>query len=238
METKRVAVIEDVQDEVNRLKRYFENFSAECSVDFQITPFNSAESFLAHYRPVYDLVLMDIMLPGMNGMDAAGELRQLDQTVTLIFITNMANFAVHGYEVDAFDFIVKPVSYSQFTLKMKRTLKHLSQISMEKDIVLTLPNQIVRLRSSQIYYIESQGHRILYHTSTGVYDIYGSMKDTEASLDPQLFARCNNGYLVNMNYVTAIDGTTVTVHDEQLVISRPRRKAFIEQLTKFLGGNL
>lgn len=236
MESRNIAAIEDSREEASRLERYFERFGQTCNIQFNITVFGDAESFLAHYKPVYDLVLMDIMLPGMNGMDAAARLRKLDETVMLVFITNMVSFAVRGYEVNAFDFIVKPVNYSQFTMKMQRILPRLT--SSEAEIVLNTAGSIIRLRLSQIHYVESNAHRIFYHTINGQYEVYGSMKETESALDPKIFARCNNSFLVNMNYVQAADGFTVTVQGKELPISRPRKKVFMEQLTTFLGGNL
>ena len=121
-----IAIIEDQPEEVKRLKTYFARYTTQHEVTFSISCFDNAETFLACYRPVYDIVLMDIMLPGSNGMDAAVKLRQIDKMVTLIFVTNMAQFAVKGYEVDAFDFVVKPVTYPHFTMKLQRALNKLS----------------------------------------------------------------------------------------------------------------
>lgn len=236
MEARKIAVIEDSREEAARVERYFARFGQSCHIQFNITVFGDAESFLEHYKPVYDLVLMDIMLPGIDGMAASARLRKMDESVMLVFITNMFSFAVKGYEVNAFDFIVKPVNYSQFTMKMQRILPRLT--SNETEIVLNASGSIVRLRVSQIYYIESNAHRITYHTVSGKYEVYGSMKETEASLGSNAFARCNNSFLVNMNYVQAADGFTVNVNGDDLPISRPRKKAFMEQLTSFLGGNL
>ncbi len=71
-----------------------------------------------HYRADYDIVFMDIELPGINGMEAAHRLREIDQQVILIFVTNMAQFAVKGYEVDALDYIIKPAQYGPLSIKL------------------------------------------------------------------------------------------------------------------------
>ena len=234
---RHVAIVEDSPAEAELLRSYFARFTKEHGVDFTLTCFASGEEFLNKYRPAYDLVLMDIGLPGHNGMETAAALRERDRSVTLIFVTNMAQFAVKGYEVDAFDFVVKPVGYSNFALKLQRALNKLDT-RRDSEVLVTLSDSMVRLSASQIKYIEISGHRMVYHTTDGELYAYGNLKEVEASLGGGMFARCNNCYLVNLNYVRAVQGHTVTVGTDELQISRPRRKAFIQGLKDYLGGGI
>ena len=234
---RHVAIVEDSPAEAELLRSYFARFTKEHGVEFTLTCFASGEEFLNKYRPAYDLVLMDIGLPGHNGMETAAALRERDPSVTLIFVTNMAQFAVKGYEVDAFDFVVKPVGYSNFALKLQRALNKLDT-RRDSEVLATLSDSMVRLSASQIKYIEISGHRMVYHTTDGELYAYGNLKEVEASLGGGMFARCNNCYLVNLNYVRAVQGHTVTVGTDELQISRPRRKAFIQALNDYLGGGI
>lgn len=234
---RHVAIVEDSPAEAELLRSYFARFTREHGVDFTLTCFASGEEFLNKYRPAYDLVLMDIGLPGHNGMETAAALRERDRSVTLIFVTNMAQFAVKGYEVDAFDFVVKPVGYSNFALKLQRALNKLDT-RRDSEVLVTLSDSMVRLSASQIKYIEISGHRMVYHTTDGELYAYGNLKEVEATLGGGMFARCNNCYLVNLNYVRAVQGHTVTVGTDELQISRPRRKAFIQALNDYLGGGI
>ena len=234
---RHVAIVEDSPAEAELLRSYFARFTREHGVDFTLTCFASGEEFLNKDRPAYDLVLMDIGLPGHNGMETAAALRERDRSVTLIFVTNMAQFAVKGYEVDAFDFVVKPVGYSNFALKLQRALNKLDT-RRDTEVLVTLSDSMVRLSASQIKYIEISGHRMVYHTTDGELYAYGNLKEVEASLGGGMFARCNNCYLVNLNYVRAVQGHTVTVGTDELQISRPRRKAFIQALNDYLGGGI
>ena len=234
---RHVAIVEDSPAEAELLRSYFARFTREHGVDFTLTCFASGEEFLNKYRPAYDLVLMDIGLPGHNGMETAAALRERDRSVTLIFVTNMAQFAVKGYEVDAFDFVVKPVGYSNFALKLQRALNKLDT-RRDTEVLVTLSDSMVRLSASQIKYIEISGHRMVYHTTDGELYAYGNLKEVEATLGGGMFARCNNCYLVNLNYVRAVQGHTVTVGSDELQISRPRRKAFIQALNDYLGGGI
>lgn len=119
-----VAIVEDSPAEVKTLRSYFARLGEELGYDFQVSCFSSGRDFLAAYQPIYDLVLMDINLPDINGMYVSKCLRKLDQNVVLMFVTSMARYAADGYEVDALDFMVKPVNYTTFSLKIKRAYKN------------------------------------------------------------------------------------------------------------------
>ncbi|SBV97046.1 Response regulator receiver domain protein [uncultured Eubacteriales bacterium] len=232
---RNVAIVEDTQAEADLLKEFLARYSRERDVEFTVTHFKSGELFLEKYRPVYDIVLMDIGLPKINGMEAAARLRELDETTTLIFITNMAQFAVRGYEVDAFDFVVKPVSYSNFALKLQRALTKLIS-RKETEVIVSVADGMYRIPSSQIKYIEISGHKMIYHTTGDTIRAYGNLKEVEAILNGKQFVRCNSCYLVNLHYVYAIRAYTVVVDGEELQISRPRKKAFVQALNDYLGG--
>ena len=234
----QIAIVEDQIEEFNRLSSYFDRYSCGKQDAFQITRFETGNQFIARYKPVYDIVFMDIMLPGRNGMETAHELRKLDKNVTLIFVTNMAQFAVRGYEVEAFDFIVKPVTYQSFVLKIERVLGKLRNEPRDSFILLNLSEGIKRISPAQIMYVEVTGHKVIYHTTEGDYSLYGSMKAVEEQLNSKVFSRCNNCYLVNLNFVSAIGSSFAAVGNDQLQVSRARRNAFVTQLNEYLGGNI
>lgn len=128
-----VALIEDDDRIAGELVGYLERYAKESegAVEFNTVRFPDAISFLEGYKPRYDLVLMDIMLPEMDGLMASKKLREYDPNVMLVFVTNMSQLAVKGYEVSAFDFMVKPVRYGDFTLKLDRITEKLA-LSEEK----------------------------------------------------------------------------------------------------------
>ena len=105
-----VAIVEDEKQAADRLCSLFCRYERERGEKFRVVVFSDPVTFLANYSPDYELIMMDIDMPDLNGMDAVRKLREADREVMVIFVTNLAQYAVKGYEVDAFDFIVKPAA--------------------------------------------------------------------------------------------------------------------------------
>lgn len=231
----RVAIVEDSRQAASTLTEFLDLFSEKTGVSFSVSLFGDAISFLTGYKAVYDIVFMDIELPRLDGMTAAEKLRRMDKKILLLFVTNMAQFAVKGYEVDAFDYIVKPVGYNNFELKMKKAVALIRSAS--DVIVINRSSGVVRLLAREVKYVESSGHKIVYHTDTG--EVQGgneSLSELEERLGPIGFLRCNNCYLVNFRHILSAQGYVVTVSDgEQLQISRPRKKSFMTGLADRIG---
>ena len=99
----RIAIVDDEKLERERLQQYVQQFSEESGVEMETVTFASGDTFLEAYQKVYDIIIFDIDMPGTNGIDTARKLRQTDTDVTIIFVTNIAQYAINGYEVDAVD---------------------------------------------------------------------------------------------------------------------------------------
>lgn len=233
----RVAIVEDSRSDADRLCALLEQYTKEHGDHFQVTVFEQSKTFLTQYRQPYDLVFMDIELPDLDGMEAARALRQLDALVTLIFVTNMAQYALHGYEVGALDFVLKPVRYSTFSMKLKKAIRTIQKFN-DTELNLIMPNGFARVASSQVLYVEVRKHYLTYHTEETSYTVRGTMNEAEQRLTTLHFLRCNNCYLVNLRHVTAVRENEVLLGDLSLQISRPRRGAFLKGLTDYLGGNV
>ena len=120
-----VGIVEDEAESLATLKEGLARYQRETGVEFKTTCFRDAELFLTNYKPVYDIVFMDIMLPGMTGLEAAKRLRKYDEDVCLIFTTTMAQFALKGYEVNAQDYFVKPFAYYDLKMRLDRVIRKL-----------------------------------------------------------------------------------------------------------------
>lgn len=234
---KNIAIVEDEDEALSLIMDCIQRFTRENGIEFNTVVFRDAVSFLTNYKPNYDIVFMDIKLPNLNGMDAARKLRELDNFVALIFVTNMSQYAVKGYEVQAIDFIVKPVVYYNFALKLQRALESVEE---NKDVKIPVfkEGNVVCLLASEIKYIEVFKHSIVFHTIKGDIPTYGSLKKIEDILPKNSFARCNSCYLVNLRYVTKVKQLEVYLGETILQISRLKKRAFLSAINDYLGGGI
>ena len=143
----KIAVVEDEIEMTNQLLKYVKQFFNENDLDYSVATYNNAIKLLDNYDFSFDLILMDINMPLLDGMSASKKLREIDSEVTLIFITSLAQYAINGYEVNAFDFVLKPISYYNFALKLTRAIDKLS-IEDAKTLVINNKNSIKKIMNS------------------------------------------------------------------------------------------
>ena len=105
----QIAIVEDEEIYVKQLTEYIRKYQTERGRSIKVTVFGDGEDITENYSGGFDIILMDIQMRFMDGMTAAEKIRQMDQKVIIMFITNMIQYAVRGYEVDAMDYVVKPV---------------------------------------------------------------------------------------------------------------------------------
>ncbi len=235
METYRACIVEDDENARELLTKYLGTYGAERNAKFDATVFSDPLDFLESFRGNFDFIFLDIELPHLNGMEVARRIRKEDRDTIVIFVTNMAQYAVKGYEVDALDFIVKPVQYPAFALKLDRAVERF-KATRDKEIWITEGVGKRRLRTSQIKYVEVIHHNVIYHTTMGNFKTYDQLKNISNVLADFSFALCNRCFLVNLRYVTAIKEFSVTVGGEILQISRNKKKSFLNSLNEYLGG--
>ncbi|MDD3403078.1 MAG: LytTR family DNA-binding domain-containing protein [Hespellia sp.] len=230
----RIAIVEDEQLYTERLEEFILRYQQESGYEFTIQKFSDGDQILLNYKGDYDIILMDIQMRFMDGMSAAEKIRQMDEEVIIMFITNMTQYALRGYEVQALDYMLKPVEYFPFTQKLGRAIERMYR-RRDHYIAIPLEEGVQKLKISSIYYIECQGHRLIYQTKTGEFVSRGTMKALEELIDKYGFFRSNKGYLVNMKHVDGIKDNCCVIRGEKLLISRARRKAFMEALVKYMS---
>lgn len=231
----KIAIVEDDENEAKELQEMLRLYAQENGQEFEIEVYKNPIIFLNNYKAKYDLIFMDIQMPHMDGLQAAEKLRKLDPLTILIFVTNMAYLAGRGYEVNAFDFLVKPLAYSYFALKIERAIEALS-LRQEKKIIISSEGAKVCIASSSIMYIEVMDHQLIYHTEAGDYTSYSTIKKAQELLGGCDFVLCNSCYLVNLRFVKSIRQHFVTVGNVDLKISAPKKKTFMEALNNYIGG--
>ncbi len=232
----RIAVVEDEQEQRDLLSGYIQKFAQETNTQHTVDLFENGLKLLEDFKPEYDIILLDIEMPGINGMETAEQIRALDENVVLMFITNMAQYAVGGYSVGALDFVLKPINYTTFSIRFSRAVKR-AGLRQSAQILLNLPDCVRRIETQQIYYVEVMNKMLHYHTQLGEFVLRGTMQSVESMLAQYNFVRCNHWYLVNLRHVTEIRRDTVLVGGDELEISRRNRKAFLTALTAYVGGS-
>lgn len=232
----RIAIVEDEREQSELLSSYLERYAREHTCRLNVVCYGTAAEFLAAAAGnAFDVVFMDIELPDGNGMEAVRKMRETDKRTLVIFVTNLAQYAVKGYEVRAFDFIVKPIAYYNFILKFSAALDSL-ELNRDIEIWIKSKEGRVRLYASHIVYVEVQKHYLTYHTKEGDYTALGSIGSAAEQLKGSTFAFCNRCYLVNLKYVSQVTQTEVMADGKWLVISRHKRADFLKELNDFLAG--
>ena len=224
--------VDDEAEQIQILTSYLERYGQEHDTGFHISEFSGGLAFLNDVRTVFDIVFMDIEMPYKNGMEAAAEMRKLNTESCLIFVTNMAPYAVKGYEVDAIDFLVKPVSYSVFSFKLAKAITRAEKRS-HTELTIRLKNGIVRFQVSDIRYVQVDQHHIFYHTANGRQEAWGSLLQAEESLKPFGFSRCSSSCLVNLRCVSKVINNEVYLGDEVITLSRGKKKQFMDDLNQY-----
>lgn len=233
----RLAIVEDDDSAARLLEGYVARYSREYGAEIQAARFGDGLELTQDYRAIWDIILMDIEMPHQDGMAAARLIRAQDPAVVLIFITNMARYAIRGYEVDAMDFVLKPVKYAQFALKLRKAL-NIAARRERRYLMLNVDGESRRLAADEIAYIEVFNHQLQLHTRERVYTARGSLQDMEAQLAGSPFTRCSHSFLVNLAHVTGIRRGALLVQGQEIPISRAKQKEVLEKLSDYMGGGL
>lgn len=233
----RILIVEDEDAAAQALRQAVERFGAEHGEAFQVTRLSSAVDLDERISTAHDLIFLDIELPGQNGMDAAFDLRAHDTSTPIVFVTNLAQYAVHGYAVDALDFIVKPFTYEDFALRMERAMRVVRQRS-GRTLTVRGRDGLRVFDASQLVFVDMSGHDLVYHLEGGeTVSVRGSMRRLEGELGGSPFLRISSGCIVNMGHVRGIADAALTLSTGDVVwASRANKRAALEAIATYLGS--
>ena len=241
------AVVDDDDDDAAVTAAMVERYVAEQPLDdagpasprHTLVRFADGRAFLdacdaAKARP-FDLVFLDVEMPGIDGLETARLLRERDASTVIVFTTKMAQYATVGYDVDAVGYLVKPLDYPGFALRMRKALR-LVDAAQGTTVAIASDDHMRFLDSRDIRYVEVTGHSVLYHTGRGVWRDWGTLKAVAERLVDHHFVFSNRYCLVNLAWVEALDGDTIVVDGERLTVSRSRKKPLMQALNRFHGA--
>ncbi len=230
----QIAIVEDDRHYQNQLKKYLTEYEKQYSQKFKIHAFTDGDEITRDYREDYDIIFMDIEMKFMDGMTTAEYIRKTDQEVVIIFITNMPQYVMQGYKVEALDYILKPISYYQFSQTLERAISRMNRRKKEY-LTVSIKGGFRKIDISQIRYIEVLDHDLIFHVKDEQIVAKGSMKDAEEKLKTKNFFRCNKCDMVNLSYVDGVWNNDAKVDGSVIQISRPKKKAFLNALNDYMN---
>ena len=221
----------DARVTASMIDRYFDGDASRHAV----TRFADGDSLLRDYKASFDLMFLDVEMPGTDGVTVARRLRVVDDQTVLVFTTKMAQYAVEGYDVDAIGYLLKPLNYYAFSIKMRKAEDIVAR-RRSVTVPLTVGSETVFVPSADIRYVEVLDHALLYHTGEGIRKVWASLKDAAETLEPVGFVPVSRYCLVNLEWVRAVHGDDVDVDGERVRVSRSRRKSLMQALAAYHGG--
>ena len=236
----RIAVCDDETPVRESIVKALRRYGAENDTDLEITEFVSADQLLNSYPEQLDMLLLDIYMPGTDGMDAAKRIRDFDPDVCLIFITTMYQRAIEGYKVRAFGFIRKPVSYAEFSHEIGDAVKNIER-SREKDHVITIKSagKTFRVPVSHISYCEVRGHYISLCINGEIREYRCPIRELEEQLRQYGFFRCHASFLVSADAIQEVRQTDILLKDGNIIpVSQRKRKAFLNDMSEYFGERI
>lgn len=232
----RALIVEDEPSEAGRLKDLIDRYAEVRHEEFQLTWHTSAMEMLSD-KSHYDLCFLDIDLPGISGMEAAQLMRVYDEQTPIIFVTNLAKFAVKGYEVNATGFIVKPATFGGLSMCLDRALRVIRQ-SARRSVMIPTEDGMRVVPFGSIVYVEVTGHRLTYHLEgEEPLETRGALGQLEEQLADAPIVRISKSCIANMDKVVLVRNDRLQMSTgEVLHISRTQKHKVVDAVTDYLGG--
>ena len=227
----KIAICDDEQDQIEYISSVVSKWGSQNDCVCDISVFNSAEAFLFEYEDnkAYDILLLDVEMKSIPGIELAKRIRKDNNRSEIIFITSHFEFVGEGYEVDALHYLLKPIDDNKLIQVLNKAA---DKLSVEPTfVVISCEDGTIKLYESDILYVEAFLHYIVIHTKDKEYRIKESISAFEEKLSGD-FYRIHRSYVVSLKHITRISRTSVNIGNLELPLSRGKyddvNRAFIE----------
>lgn len=227
----KIAICDDEQNQIEYITALVSSWSVGTGHTSDIRTFASAEAFLFEYEEdrAYDILLLDVEMANISGIELAKRIRKDNNRAEIVFITSHFEFVGEGYEVDALHYLIKPVSADKLCKVLSKAVERLS--ADPPSVVITCEGETVKLYEGDILYVESFLHYIVIHTKAKEYKIKESISAFEEKLSDD-FYRIHRSYIASLKHITKISRTSINIGKDELPLSRGKyddiNRAFIE----------
>lgn len=230
----KIGICDDELQYILKIKNIINKLLSEYLINYTIYEYLSGEELLNNYPKDLDILILDIQMNLINGIETAKEIRKFDENLEIIFMTSFADFMQDGYEVNAYRYLLKPITEEKI---IKNILPCIEGVIKKRNNYLTIntKNSVDRIKIDSILYIETDRPNILIHTSDNVYNAKISIYKIEKILKEYGFFRCHNSYIVNLKVVKSMHRNIITINSKEIPISKYRIKALKIAITNILG---
>lgn len=229
----RVAVCDDEKQICDKVKAMAADFFHRKNVETMVLRFSRGEDLLRYDKPI-DILFLDIQMKGMGGMEAARKLRQGGFKGFLIFITVLKEMVFQSFEVQAYDYLVKPIEEQRFERTMERLFVSMRNAS-EANLLVRRGSESRIVSLEDIVFCEIIDRKVYLHlASSEVIDFYDRIENLESKLDSRFF-RCHRSFLINLRYLESYkNGSAYLKGGKEIPVSRLRGKEFSSVILRYM----
>lgn len=229
----KIAIVDDESAVLLEISQELKNYFEKKSVAYTIQTFTGGIDFLAHTEP-FDLAFLDIRMDGLSGIETARQLRENGAKGCIVFITALQEYVYDAFEVEASDYILKPIDPTRFHRTMDRIYRRIQTVDTGSLVIPSKGNSCQVLPFREIYYLEAVNHKIEFHTEDAVLEGYFKVAEIAELLDERFF-QCHRSYFVNLDFVYGYDnGRAFLCNGAQVPVSRLRGGAFSQAVLCYM----
>lgn len=212
-----IAICDDEKLQVELLEKYVKSWASRKNIIVHIESFYNAESFEFKWSmdKKYDILLLDIEMPGINGVELAKRIRREDDILDIIFITAISDYIAEGYDVSALNYLIKPIKESKLYECLNKAIEKIPK--EEKTIIINMEGENYRIIQVDILYIESVGHFLEIHTVAKKYITRKNIGDIEEELDNTILKKCHRSYIVGLKHIRKIGKADILLDNNQII---------------------
>lgn len=229
-----IVICDDEKYMLDQIRAMVKFFFKKKNIEISISQLSSGEELL-RYDKIIDILFLDIQMKHMNGMETAKRLRNRNYKGFLIFITILKEMVFDSFEVQAYDYLIKPIQKEQFEKTMERLLNSIEENARKDSLFIQKGNESSIIFFDDIIFCEIINRKVYLHLKNSeVLDYYEKMETLEKKLDKRFF-RCHRSYLINLKYLKSYNNNMASMADGKIIpISRLRSREFSEVILQYM----